>query len=188
MKYIISLIFFLIFNCSGKDNHHHHEHNQHDKHDHEVKNKNKSLEAHEHGVSVLNIAQDDSEIEFEFEMPGFDVVGFEFEAKKKDDIKKVKNAIKILLNYKNMIALPKEALCKNIYEDAKIFNEGNHSEFISQYKFECEKISLVENIKVLYFQSFELSKALKVNIVGKGKSLFYQIDSTDSILNTKNLF
>ena len=29
------------------------------------------------------------QLSFEFEMPGFDVVGFEYKAKKKEDIKKV---------------------------------------------------------------------------------------------------
>ena len=34
------------------------------------------------GMSILNIVQD-KKISFEFEMPGFDVVGFEYKAKKK---------------------------------------------------------------------------------------------------------
>ena len=75
------------------------------------KNK-KSLSAHEHGVSVLNIVQDLNRLSFEFEMPGFDVVGFEYKAKKKDDIKKVKNALNVLSDYKNMIVIPAEANCE----------------------------------------------------------------------------
>ena len=100
MKLIICL--FLLANLSvfAEDNHHDHSH-----HHDEQKNTKKSLSAHEHGLSVLNIVQDMNTISFEFEMPGFDVVGFEYKAKKKEDIKKIKNALNILSDHQNMVSV-----------------------------------------------------------------------------------
>ena len=83
MKLIIYLFLFANLSVFAEDNHHDHSHH----HDEQKKTK-KSLSAHEHGLSVLNIVQDMNTISFEFEMPGFDVVGFEYKAKKKGRYKK----------------------------------------------------------------------------------------------------
>ena len=52
-------------------------------------NKKKALKAHEHGVGILKIAQDNNTLVFEFEIPGSDIVGFEYIAKSEQDIDKV---------------------------------------------------------------------------------------------------
>ena len=44
-----------------------------------------------------------------------------------------------------MIALPKEALCKNIYEDAKIFNEGKFD--LEDFKKQLDQIKKLGGIK-----------------------------------------
>ena len=66
-------------------------------------NKKKTLKSHEHGVGVLNIVQEGNTLLVEFEIPGFDILGFEYEAKVEEDIKNVQNALNILSDYKNMI-------------------------------------------------------------------------------------
>ena len=91
MKFLLYLFLLINLTVLAEDDHHDHNH-----HHNEEKETTKSLSAHEHGVSVLNIVQDLNSISFEFEMPGFDVVGFEYKAKKKEDIKKVRNALNIL--------------------------------------------------------------------------------------------
>ena len=52
-------------------------------------------------------------------MPGFDVVGFEYKAKK-EDIKKVRSALNIMSNYNNMIIISDEAKCKEENQLAKV--------------------------------------------------------------------
>ena len=96
-------------------------------------------------------------ISFEFEMPGFDVVGFEYKAKKKEDIKKIKNALNILSDYQNMVSMSAEAQCDQ-EKKSKVLNEGSHSEFLSEYVFNCKNIDLLKSIKIIYFDSFKLSK------------------------------
>ena len=110
MKFFISLLLMISFYSFAEDDHHNHDHDHTNK-EHSKKDK-KSLDAHVHGVSVLNLVQDMKQLSFEFEMPGFDVVGFEYKAKKKEDIKKVRNALSILSDYKNMINVPTNANCK----------------------------------------------------------------------------
>ena len=74
--------------------------------------KKKSLDTHIHGVSTLNIVQEGNTLLFEFEMPGNDIVGFEYEAKQESDIEKVENAINILSDYKNLISPSGSGECK----------------------------------------------------------------------------
>ena len=150
--------------------------------------KRKSLKAHEHGVGVLNIAQDGNALLFEFEIPGFDIVGFEYEAKKEEDVKKVENALNILSDYKNMIKPSGSAECEKVTNSAKIINEGKHSEFLSEYRFNCKKISKLKIIYIKYFSKFEYSKKLNIKVFGNNKKSAYVIDNSKKILNVKGHF
>ena len=94
MKFFTLLWLLISINSAAEDDHHDHHHDHH--HEEHEKKEKKSLDAHVHGVSTLKIVQDNNKLSFELEMPGFDVVGFEYKAKKKEDIKKVKNALKVL--------------------------------------------------------------------------------------------
>ena len=183
MKFL--LCFFLLTNLTvlAEDDHHDHNH-----HHNEEKETTKSLSAHEHGVSVLNIVQDLNSISFEFEMPGFDVVGFEYKAKKKEDIKKVRNALNILSDYQNMISIPAEAECEQKVNSAKVLNEGSHSEFLSEYLFSCKNISSIKSIKVKFFDSFKLSKKLSVTLVSTNKKLSKIIDRKNNMLKVEGYF
>ena len=71
----------------------------------------RQVDKHEHGVGELNIAIDDSLAEFEFMLPGADIVGFEYEAKSDEDLAKIENALLVLENYENLFALTKNSKC-----------------------------------------------------------------------------
>ena len=188
MKFIISLLLIISFYSNAEDDHHNHDHSHdHTNKEHSKKDK-KSLDAHVHGVSILNLVQDMKQLSFEFEMPGFDVVGFEYKAKKKEDIKKVRNAINILGDYKNMIYLPASANCKEEKNSAKVINEGSHSEFISQYLLSCEKLSSIKTIEIKYFESFQFSKELNIKLIAKNKKLTQTINKRDNIINVDGYF
>ena len=185
MKLLICLCLLINMAIFAEDEHHDHDHHHHKQ---EGKKNKKSLSAHEHGVSVLNIVQDMNRLSFEFEMPGFDVVGFEYKAKKKDDIKKVRNALNVLSNYKNMVAIPAEANCEEEKKSAKVINEGSHSEFFSEYVLNCKNISLIKSITVMYFDSFRFSKKLDVNIVASKKKFSQIIDRGNNIISVEGYF
>ena len=182
MKFFIYLLLSISLNSYATNDHHDHSH------DHHEEKEKKSLDAHEHGVSVLNLVQDMNKISFEFEMPGFDVVGFEYKAKKKEDIKKVRKALNLLSEFKNMIIIDSEAECKQEDIKAEVVNKGSHSEFISEYRLTCQNISLIKNIKIMYFDNFSFSKKLKVNLVTKNKKLSQVYDIKNNIINANGYF
>jgi vacuolar-type H+-ATPase subunit I/STV1 len=71
----------------------------------------RQVDKHEHGVGELNIAIDGSLAEFEFMLPGADIVGFEYEAKSDEDLAKIENALLVLENYENLFSLTKNSKC-----------------------------------------------------------------------------
>ena len=148
----------------------------------------KTLKAHEHGVGVLNIAQDGNSIVFEFEIPGNDVVGFEYKAENDDDKAKVQSALETLSEYKNLIKPSGSAGCVKESSSANIIYEGNHSEFISEYKFNCENVSDLKIIFINYFKNLKYSKKLNIKIAGSNKKSAYVIDKSKKILNVKGHF
>ena len=150
--------------------------------------KKKSLKSHEHGVGVLNIAQEGNTLLFEFEIPGFDIVGFEYEAKKDEDIKKVENALNLMADPKNMVKLSGSGKCKKITNNAKVINEGKHSEFISEYKFNCENLSDLKIVYIKYFGKFENSEKLNIKIFGNNKKSAYVINKSKKIISVKDHF
>ena len=188
MKLFIFLLLMISFHSFAEDKHHNHDHSHDHTNEESSKKDKKSLDAHVHGVSILNLVQDMKQLSFEFEMPGFDVVGFEYKAKKKEDIKKVRNALSILSDYKNMISIPTSANCKEEKNSAKVINEGSHSEFISQYLLSCEKISSIKNIQIKYFDSFPFSKELNINLITKNKKLSQTTNKKNNIINVDGYF
>ena len=188
MKFFISLLLMISFYSLAEDDHHSHDHGHDHTNKERSKKEKKSLDAHVHGVSVLNLVQDMNQLSFEFGMPGFDVVGFEYKAKKKEDIKKVRNALSILGSYKNMFNVPASANCKEEKNSAQVINEGSHSEFISQYLLSCEKISSIKSIEIQYLDSFPFSKELKINLIAKNKKITKTINKQDNIISVDGYF
>ena len=188
MKYLVFLSMLISFVCYA-DNHkknHHHDHDHHN--DHEQKKEKKSLKAHEHGVGILNIAQEGQLLVFEFELPGYDVVGFEYKAKRKEDIKKIKKAIGILSNYKSMIKINSDAGCKVNASNANLLEEGNHTEFRSQYILDCSNIYDIGVIETYYFKNFQNSEKLKVNIVSTKQTDTLELSPDNYKIEMQNYF
>ena len=185
-KYMqLILIAFILLNLRAfaEDNHHKHENEQTQK-----ASKNESIKAHQHGIGILNIAQENSKLIFEFELPGFDIVGFEYKAKKKEDIKKVKQAIKVLSDFSNMISLPTNANCEINYSNADLVIAGTHAEFFSKYILNCNNIIEINKIQINYFKSFKNSKKLNVNLVTTNKKETFSNNKLENTLNVKGYF
>ena len=186
MKFLTIFIFIFCSVTVAEDNHHH-DHHQHD-HDHNKEKKKHHLDAHQHGLSVLNIAQENDTIIFEFEMPGFDIVGFEYKAKKKEDVKKTRQSINLLKDYNNMLTLTEEAECENTTSSSDVLYEGSHSEFISKYAFKCSNIKNLNKIKINFFGTFANSKKLNINIVTANVSETFETSKNKNIINVENFF
>ena len=178
MRYLV-IIFFILFSfnsfSSGKHNHDHDHKNEkkvkhkhdHDKHDH---GKKESLSAHEHGLSKMNIVQDHHKLLIEIEMPGHDVVGFEYKAKTNEDKNKVKQALMLLKNPINVIKIPIKAKCDLKDSHSHIIAEKNHTEFRAEYSFVCKDIDEVKTIGINIFENFKNSEKIDLNVVGEKSS------------------
>ena len=69
------------------------------------------LGAHEHGAGALNIAVEGATVLMEFEAPGADIVGFEYEAKTKEDRAKIDAAVATLAEPLKLFVTPDAAGC-----------------------------------------------------------------------------
>ena len=88
----------------------------------------RQVDKHEHGVGELNIAVEGSTIEFEFMIPGADIVGFEYVAKSDEDIAKINQALKTFDDYTNIFTLPSNSLCELDSQKVALKEEDDHDE------------------------------------------------------------
>lgn len=186
MKYILGIVTCLLINffCFADDSKHEHHHKENNTN----KEKKKSIKAHQHGLSKLNIVQEDNSILFEFAMPGYDVVGFEYKAKKKVDVQKVKKAISIMSNSENMIKLSNKAECNNESSFADIIIEGSHTEFVSKYILKCNNVSKLAAIKIKFFDSFKFSEKLETTLITNKKKASFSNNLSNNVLNVDGFF
>ncbi len=84
----------------------------------------RQVDKHEHGVGELNIAIEGSSINFEFMIPGADIVGFEYKAKSDEDISLVNTALTKFDDFNNIFTIPNTANC-NLVEAEIAINQGD---------------------------------------------------------------
>ncbi len=174
----------------GKHEHEKHEHekHEHEKHEHEKSTKINigTLGSHQHGLGKMNIVQDKNLLHVELEMPGIDVVGFEYKAYTKEDKKKIQLALVNLKNPSNIIEITNKADC--ILKDSKsvISEEKSHSEFIAEYKFSCKKIGNLKYFIINIFENFKNSKNISLSIIGRNSMKNMIIDKENKKVNVNN--
>ena len=196
MRYLIIISFILFsFNSLSSENHKHkhdHDHKEkkvmkkkhgHDKHDHDKKG---SLDAHVHGLSVINVVQEKNKVLFDIEIPGFDIVGFEYKAKSQKDKDLVKNALNMLKNPANLFSIPSAANCKMSNNTSTILEEKNHTEFRAKYEYNCSNITQFSSITFNIFDSFKNSKDLEFNVIGKKSTTKHKINKFTKKLSLYN--
>lgn len=150
--------------------------------------KKKNIKSHEHGVGILNLSQDENILLMEFEVPGSDIVGFEYKAKTEEDIKKVEDAVNILSDYRNILLPSSSAECELEDSSVKVMNEGDHSEFLTSYKFNCSNISSLKMIYIKYFKVFPNCYKTNIKIFGKNKKSAYVINKSKKFITVKGHF
>ena len=167
----------------------------------------RQVDQHEHGVGELNIAIDGSVIDFEFMLPGADIVGFEYEAKSDEDIVKVNEALAMLDNYKNIFSLPVNSNCKlstskiNLKEEEHDehdehdeheehdehdeHEEESHNEFYAKYSFSCGNIQEIDRIEFTYFKTFANSSELEVQFISNVGSTSFEVEGDAPFILTE---
>ena len=163
----------------------------------------RQVDKHEHGVGELNIAIDDSLAEFEFMLPGADIVGFEYEAKSDEDLAKIENALLVLENYENLFALTKNSKCVLADLDYHLSgeehdehaneeheehaDEESHTEFYAKYSFKCDNIKQLDKVEFSYFKTFPNSSELEVQFVSDIGSNAFEVEADKPVIILKGL-
>ena len=164
----------------------------------------RQVDKHEHGVGELNIAIDKNIIDFEFMLPGADIVGFEYEAKSEEDLSLVSNALEKFEDYKNVFIIPAEGQC-NITSQEVLINqedehdehedsehdehedsehdEETHNEFYAKYSFECDSINLINKVEFPYFVTFPNSGELEVQFISELGSTSFEVEADKPVIN-----
>ena len=167
----------------------------------------RQVDKHEHGVGELNIAVEGSTIEFEFMIPGADIVGFEYVAKSDEDIAKINQALKTFDDYTHIFTLPSNSLCElngqkvalkeedehdehddhdehDEHDDHDEHAEENHNEFYAKYSFECGSINAIKEVKFPYFATFTNSGELEVQFISNMGSTSFEVEGDEPSINT----
>lgn len=193
MKFILSILIFFNFSITKV-----------------YAEETRQVDKHEHGVGELNIATEGDVIEFEFMIPGADIVGFEYVAKSDADIASIKKALKTFENYENVFTLPKNSRCqlteKQValkededdhddheehdehddhegHDDHDEHAEENHNEFYAKYSFECGDIKAINKVEFPYFSTFPNSGELEVQFISSIGSVSFEVESEEPSIN-----
>ncbi len=164
----------------------------------------RQVDKHEHGMGELNIAVEGSTIEFEFMIPGADIIGFEYVAKSDEDIAKIDQALKTFDDYTNIFTLPNNSLCQlsgqkvalkeedehdehddhDEHDEHDEQAEENHNEFYAKYSFECGNINAIKEVKFPYFANFTNSGELEVQFISNMGSTSFEVEGDEPLINT----
>ena len=71
-----------------------------------------------------------------------------------------------------MVSVPNNAKCNISYSNSDLIIAGIHAEFFSKYIIQCTNIIQINKIEINYFNSFENSKELNVNLLTINKNFF----------------
>ena len=159
----------------------------------------RQVDKHEHGVGELNIAIDKNIMDFEFMIPGADIVGFEYEAKSEQDVALVNNALSKFDDFNNVFTIPSNAQCKLGFSEVKINQEEEHddhdehdehdeevhNEFYAKYSFECGNIKAINEIEFPYFTTFPNSGELEVQFISELGSTSFEVEADEPSINTE---
>jgi hypothetical protein len=88
----------------------------------------RELGAHEHGHGALNVAVEGNQVAIELEVPGFDIVGFEYAAKSDEDKAAIAAALKTLSDPSTVVMMPEAAGCSPTEVAAELHGDEDHDD------------------------------------------------------------
>ncbi|MEM1344824.1 MAG: DUF2796 domain-containing protein [Pseudomonadota bacterium] len=84
----------------------------------------RALDAHEHGVGLFNMAIEGTQVAMELEVPGADIVGFEYEATSPEDLAAIEAAKATLADPLALFVLPAAAGCTLASAEVALIGPG----------------------------------------------------------------
>ncbi|MEE4667005.1 DUF2796 domain-containing protein [Pseudomonas alliivorans] len=155
-----------------------------EEHDHDHNAEHGSLGAHEHGVGRLDVVLEGKTLEFEFDSPAMNIVGFEHEATSAEDKAKVAKARELLLKPNALFSIADAANCSatSVKLESPLFGDKDddheehakdgdadhheHSEIHGTYKFVCDAPAILKKLDLSQiFKTFPDTRKLQVQLI-----------------------
>ena len=174
----------------------------------------RQLGPHQHGHGTLNLAVEGQTVQMEFEVPGADIVGFEYEATTAEDQAKVKAAEEKLARPLALFVLPGNAGCKvtsakvavareseadhdaHEHEDEAHAgteehdseeHEAQHSEFHADYALSCSDVAAITTISFPYFDAFPNSEELAVTLITEKSQKGFEVTREHAVIDIRGM-
>ena len=175
----------------------------------------RQLDAHEHGVTTLNIALEENVLAVELEGPAMNFVGFEHMPNTPEQEQAIADTLDVLNNGDVLIQANPEAGCALLQAKAKHItdaehdeghddhddheadhdkehddhddheSEGQHSEFVGEYSYECEQPDRLNELRVGLFARFELTDEVEASFIGPDLQTFESLTPSDPVLKLR---
>jgi hypothetical protein len=143
------------------------------------------------------------------EVPGADIVGFEYEATTAEDQAKVQAAEEKLARPLALFVLPRNAGCKvtsakvviaresetdhdahEHEEDAQVEaggDEAEHSEFHAEYALSCSNVAAITTISFPYFDAFPNSEELAVTLITEKSQEAFKVSREHALIDIRGI-
>jgi hypothetical protein len=143
------------------------------------------------------------------EVPGADIVGFEYEATTAEDQAKVQAAEEKLAQPLALFVLPRNAGCKvssakvviaresetdhdahEHEEDAHAEADGHeakHSEFHAEYALSCSNVAAITTISFPYFDAFPSSEELAVTLITEKSQEAFEVNREHALIDIRGM-
>jgi hypothetical protein len=166
-----------------------------DEHDHD--HEHASLGAHEHGVARLDVAQEGTTLEFDFNTPAMNIVGFEHAATSDADKAKLADAREALLKPHGLFNVPEAAQCSVISQkltsplfgdkdedgDADEHGDHEHSEIHGNYRFTCNVPSVLTQLDLTQiFKTFPATQKIQVQLITAKRQLGAEVRASNPVI------
>jgi hypothetical protein len=143
------------------------------------------------------------------EVPGADIVGFEYEATTAEDQAKVQAAEEKLAQPLALFVLPRNAGCKvtsakvviaresetdhdaheheeNAHAEAD-GHEAEHSEFHAEYALSCSNVAAITTISFPYFDAFPSSEELAVMLITEKSQKAFEVNREHALIDIRGM-
>ena len=169
----------------------------------------RQLGPHQHGHGSLNLAVEGQTVQMALEVPGADIVGFEYEATTAEDRAKVQAAEEKLAQPLALFVLPRNAGCKvtsakvviaresetdhdahEHEEDAHAEADGHeaeHSEFRAEYALSCSNVAAITTISFPYFDAFPNSEELAVTLITEKSQEAFEVNREHALIDIRDM-